>query len=70
MASRPVNTQMPHTPIPPTTGSKGGPKLVTNLGTLGGKVAPLTPSNSPGPMTAPSAQGPVQPGTRRPRRSR
>lgn len=36
----------------------------TNLGALGAKVTPLKASNSPGAMTAPSAQGPVRPGTK------
>jgi hypothetical protein len=43
---------------------KAGPlsKVTTNLGTLGAKVPPqLKPSNNPGPMTAPSSQGPTQP---------
>ena len=62
--ARPVRTQMPDTPIPSKDGSGGEPKLVTNLGTLGATVTPLQPSNDPGPMTAPSAQGPKQPGAK------
>ena len=38
--------------------------FVTNLGTLGAKVNPLKPSNKPGPMTAPSAQGPTRSGSK------
>ena len=40
--------------------------LTTNLGNLGATVTPLVPSNDPGPMTSPSAQGPVFPGPYRP----
>lgn len=58
--SRPVNTQMPKTPIPPTRGSGGGPRMVTNLGTLGAKVPTLSRVEKPGPLTAPSAQGPTR----------
>jgi hypothetical protein len=38
--------------------------LNTNLGNLGATVTPLKPSNNPGPMTSPSAQGP-EPVTKR-----
>ena len=38
----------------------GGVKTITNLGTLGAKVTRLKASNNPGPMTAPSAQGPTR----------
>ena len=58
--NRPVKTQMPATPIPSKDGSPGI-KTVKNLGNLGAKVTPLKPSNNPGPMTAPSAQGPTRP---------
>lgn len=40
-------------------------QTTTNLGTLGAKVKPLAPSNSPGPMTSPSAQGPTFPGAKK-----
>ena len=33
-------------------------EMKTNLGNLGAKVTRLKPSNNPGPMTAPSTQGP------------
>lgn len=39
-------------------------KTITNMGNLGATVTPLKPSNNPGPMTAPSAQGPTRPGTK------
>ena len=38
--------------------------LTKNLGNLGATVQPLKPSNNPGPMTAPSAQGPTRPGAK------
>lgn len=60
---RPVKTTMPDTPIPPTTGSKGRVDLVTKIA-VGGPQAPNRGSNNPGPMTAPSAQGP-EPVTKR-----
>lgn len=65
--TRPVNTQMPKTPIPPTTGSGGSPKLVTKLDLGGSGVTfrtPRPPLTQPGPQTAPSAQGPVRPGAK------
>lgn len=49
-----------------STKAAAGPiSTVTNLGSFGGKyVQPLKPSNDPGPMTAPSGQGPSRPGTK------
>jgi hypothetical protein len=41
-----------------TTTAPGTVSLKTNLGNLGATVTPLKPSNNPGPMTSPSAQGP------------
>jgi hypothetical protein len=38
--------------------------LYPTLGNLGAKITPLKASNNPGPMTAPSSQGPVQPGAK------
>lgn len=40
-------------------------EMKTNLGNLGATVKKLKPSNSPGPMTSPSVQGPTQPITKR-----
>lgn len=34
--------------------------MVSNLGNLGATVTKLKPSNNPGPMTSPSAQGPTR----------
>lgn len=59
---RPVKTTMPQTPIPPTTGSKGTVQLVTHI-PVGGKDLPITQVEDPGPLTAPSTQGPYHPGT-------
>lgn len=44
--------------------AKGLPNMVSNYGNLGAKVVPLKASNNPGPMTAPSSQGPVEPGAK------
>lgn len=57
--SRPVVTQMPATPIPPTSGSKGAVPLKSNLGDMGTSSPKFDrPRPSPGPNTAPGAQGP------------
>ncbi len=34
-------------------------EMKTNLGNMGATVKRMMPSNKPGPMTAPSAQGPT-----------
>lgn len=65
MSPRPVKTQMPPTPIPPTTGSRGAVRLITTL-PLAYPAAPNRASNNPGSMTAPSAQGPLRPDTTAP----
>ena len=39
-----------------TARAGGGVDLMTNMGNLGATVAPLKPSNNPGPMTSPQAQ--------------
>lgn len=56
---RPVKTTMPDTPIPPVSGSPGRVPLVTTIPLAGPKVKNEA-SNNPGPMTAPSAQGPTR----------
>lgn len=48
-----------------TKAASGSVELKTNLGTLGATVTPLKASNNPGPMTAPSTQGPTWPITNR-----
>lgn len=60
---RPVDTQMPATKMPSKEGSAGAIRPVMTLGDLGATVNPLMPSNNPGSITSPSAQGPVRPGT-------
>lgn len=45
-----------------TKAAGGGVEVKSNLGTMGAKVTPLKPSNNPGSMTAPSAQGPTRKG--------
>lgn len=62
---RPVRTQMPATPIPPTSGSKGAVEYVTHVD-LPNVHSPenICPSNDPGPLTAPSSQGPERQGTK------
>ena len=49
------------TPPSVTAQAKGLPNMVSNMGNLGATVTPLKASNNPGPMTAPSSQGPVDP---------
>ncbi len=51
---------------PSEKGAKSPARLVTNMGNLGATVKPLMPSNDPGPMTSPAAQGPVWPGPFKP----
>lgn len=61
---RPVNTQMPATPIPSSQGSAGRAKLVTNFGDMGATVPKRLSVEKPGPLTAPSAQGPTRKGSK------